>query len=132
MAIEKARGLRRKATEAERLLWKALRGRQFSGYKFRRQHPIEKFIVDFACIEHQLIIEADGGQHAENWADACRTARLEREGWRVVRFWNNDIIANTEGVMAVILSNLSNRNTLTLPSAERLGPSLSRKTGEGK
>jgi very-short-patch-repair endonuclease len=86
MANEKAREFRRKATDAERILWKALRGRQFSGYKFRRQHPLGKFVVDFACIEHHLVIEADGGQHADNEADVTRTVWLEEQGWRVIRF----------------------------------------------
>jgi very-short-patch-repair endonuclease len=101
-----ATALRRNTTDAERRLWAALRSRRLAGYKFRRQHPIGRFIVDFACTKHGLIIEADGGQHDESMADAHRTAWLESKGWRVLRFWNNDILVNTEGVVSTILEAL--------------------------
>jgi very-short-patch-repair endonuclease len=104
---ERARELRRDATDAERRLWSALRDRRLRGYRFRRQHPIGDFIVDFACTQHRLIVEADGGQHADNEADRRRTAWLESEGWRVLRFWNNAALANTEGVILAILRELS-------------------------
>src|SRR5712692_3385597 len=103
MPIDRARDLRRDATDAERRLWSALRDRRLRGYRFRRQHPIGDYIVDFACTERGLIVEADGGQHADNEADRRRTALLESEGWRVLRFWNNDILANTEGVIEAVL-----------------------------
>lgn len=90
-------------TDAERRLWAVLRGRRLQGYKFRRQHPFGPFILDFACIEHRLVIEADGGQHAECEDDQQRTAWLESRGWRVIRFWNNDILGNPEGVADTIL-----------------------------
>ncbi len=90
-------------TDAERRLWSVLRSRRLLGYKFRRQRPIGPFIVDFACIEHRLVVEADGGQHLESNYDARRTAWLEARGWRVMRFWNNDILANTEGVQEAVL-----------------------------
>ncbi len=90
-------------TDAERRLWAALRARRLRHLKFRRQHPLGPFIVDFACIEHSLVIEADGGQHVDSEADARRTAWLESRGWRVMRFWNNDILANPEGVQEAIL-----------------------------
>ncbi|HEV8680768.1 MAG TPA: DUF559 domain-containing protein [Stellaceae bacterium] len=109
MPNERARELRRDATDAERRLWSALRDRRLQGCRFRRQHPIGDFIVDFACTQHQLIVEADGGQHADNEADRHRTAWLESEGWRVLRFWNNDALANTEGVVETILRELSVR-----------------------
>jgi very-short-patch-repair endonuclease len=83
-----------------------LRDRRLRGYRFRRQHPIGDYIVDFACTRHLLIVEADGGQHAEDQNDRRRTAWLEGEGWRVRRFWNNDILANTEGVVLAILREL--------------------------
>jgi very-short-patch-repair endonuclease len=102
----RARELRRNATDAERHLWFALRDRRLAAYKFRRQRPIGPFIVDFACIEHRLVIEADGGQHADNPADDARTAWLMSQGWRVLRFWNNDILVNTEGVLLSILEAL--------------------------
>jgi len=98
----KARTLRRNSTDAERKLWAALRSWQFSGYKFRRQHPIEQYIVDFACTKYHLIVEADGGQHAENKRDILRTKQLEEQGWKVLRFWNTDILKNTEGVLMAI------------------------------
>ena len=90
-------------TDAERRLWSVLRDRRLYGYKFRRQHPVGPFVLDFACIEHRLAVEADGGQHADNAADQRRTAWLDREGWRVLRFWNNDILDNPTGVADSIL-----------------------------
>jgi very-short-patch-repair endonuclease len=105
--IERARDLRQESTEAERRLWSALRDRRLRGYRFRRQHPVSDYIVDFACTRCRLIVEADGGQHANSIADERRTARLEAEGWRVLRFWNNDVLANTEGVVLTILAKLS-------------------------
>ncbi len=108
MPNHKARTLRKNSTDAERKLWQIIRGRQFAGYKFRRQHPIGRFIVDFACIERRLIIEADGGQHANSVSDVLRTAWLEKQGWRVIRFWNNDILANTDGIQIMILEILQN------------------------
>src|SRR5207302_6077655 len=90
---DRARELRRDATDAERRLWSALRDRRLRGYRFRRQHPIGNYIVDFACTRHCVIVEADGGQHADSEADRDRTAWLESQGWQVLRFWNNDILA---------------------------------------
>jgi very-short-patch-repair endonuclease len=102
-----ARTLRQTATDAERRLWATLRSRQLAGFKFRRQHPIGPYIVDFVCTRHGLFIEADGGQHADDGADARRTRWLESQGWRVLRFWNNDIMTNIDSVLATILSALS-------------------------
>src|SRR5690348_5570022 len=98
-----ARRLRRQATDAERRLWHHLRNRQLGGFKFRRQETIGRCIADFACAECRLIVEADGGQHGRK-ADVERTAYLDRLGWDVLRFWNNDILQNTDGVLAVILA----------------------------
>ncbi len=84
-------------------MWSALRDRRLSKYKFRRQHPIGNFVVDFACTEYALVIEIDGGQHAENAADSHRAAWLKQHGWQVVRFWNNDVLQNTSGVIETIL-----------------------------
>ncbi|HVK54529.1 MAG TPA: endonuclease domain-containing protein [Burkholderiales bacterium] len=95
-----ARRLRRNMTDVERLLWRQLRAHRFSDYKFRRQHQIGSFIVDFACMDAKLIIELDGGQHAEqSKKDEVRDAWLLSQGYRVLRFWNNDVIQNLEGVL---------------------------------
>jgi very-short-patch-repair endonuclease len=104
MANNNARYLRAHQTNAETALWRLLRDRRFEGHKFRRQHPIGPFIADFACIELRLVLEVDGGQHVEFEHDARRTAWLESRGWRVVRFWNNDVRQNSGGVVEVILS----------------------------
>jgi very-short-patch-repair endonuclease len=106
MAKQSARRLRQSMTDAERRLWLAIRDRRLAGYKFRRQHPIGGYVVDFACTKHHLVVEADGGQHADNEKDVGRTAKIEALGWRVIRFWNNDILANTEGVILTILREL--------------------------
>jgi phosphoribosylanthranilate isomerase/very-short-patch-repair endonuclease len=103
--IENARDLRKNGTDAEALIWYFLRNRQIAGYKFRRQYPIEPYIADFACLESKLIIELDGSQHNEDAAikkDAARTAYLESKGFKVIRFWNNDIFQNTESVLDAI------------------------------
>ena len=106
MADTRARQLRRTQTDAERRLWSALRDRRLQDYKFRRQHPLGPFILDFACIEHRLVVEADGGQHTDNERDEERTAWPANQGWRVLRFWNNDILANPDVVAAAILKAL--------------------------
>jgi very-short-patch-repair endonuclease len=103
MPNERARRLRQSSTDAERRMWSTLRDRRLIKYKFRRQHPIGQYIVDFACTEHRVAIELDGGQHADNAADARRTAWLEGQGWTVTRFWSNDVLSNTNGVVETIL-----------------------------
>jgi primosomal protein N' (replication factor Y) len=120
---QRRRALRQNATDAERRLWALLRSRRLSGYKFRRQHSIGRYVVDFACTKRLLVIEVDGGQHSESGADASRTRYLESHGWRVVRFWNNDVLGNSEGVLVRILKALADERTLT--------PTLSRGAGEG-
>ncbi|RPF70225.1 endonuclease domain-containing protein [Aurantiacibacter spongiae] len=97
-----ARNLRKDPTDAERRLWSHIRGSQLCGAKFTRQHQIGDFIVDFACRSLRFAIELDGGQHAESITDAGRTEIIEAHGYRVIRFWNNDVLANTEGVLQVI------------------------------
>ena len=99
--------LRKNLTDAERKLWQHLRGEQL-GAKFRRQHPFQGYILDFVCLEHRLIIEVDGSQHADAIAqDAARTEVLERAGFRVLRFWNNEVLAQTEAVLACITTALN-------------------------
>ena len=89
-------------TLAERRLWSMLRDRRMPVAKFRRQHVIAPYIVDFACLERSLIIEADGGQHADSKSDQQRDDYLRRRGFCVLRFWNNDVLGNVEGVMETI------------------------------
>ena len=94
-------------TEAEKLLWQKLRLRQTEGYRFRRQAPIGRFIADFVCHAARLIVEIDGGQHdLSSEQETSRTRFLESEGYRVLRFWNNEVLDNTEGVLWVITENL--------------------------
>ena len=95
-------------TDAERLLWQALRSKQLNGHRFRRQHPIGQYIADFACIEQKIIVELDGGQHQEQLAyDERRTDFLRLHGWQVLRFWNNDVMNNLDGVLSTIAASLT-------------------------
>ena len=99
----RTRQLRKTPTDAEQVLWSILRRRQVSGYRFRRQAPIGQYIVDFACFENKLVIEVDGGQHVESASyDAMRTAWLKQEGFRVMRFWNNQVLQETDAVREAI------------------------------
>jgi very-short-patch-repair endonuclease len=103
-----ARELRRGSTEAERCLWLHLRAGRLEGAKFRRQHPIGRYVVDFVCLRSRLVIEVDGSQHIESaGADAERTRALEEQGYRVLRFWNNDVLLQTEGVLQRIVEALT-------------------------
>jgi very-short-patch-repair endonuclease len=120
-----ARRLRRHQTDAERILWFRLRGRRLAGWKFKRQVPIDRFIVDFICADAKLIVELDGGQHADRTRqDEERTRTLEAMGYLVLRFWNNDVMRNLEGVLEEILNTLSQRSPepphpTPLPCGER-------------
>lgn len=108
---DKARKLRKRSTEAEKRLWLKLSRRQLEGYKFRRQQPIGKYIVDFVNYEKKIIIELDGGQHAiEKMKDRKRDNWLEQKGFRVLRFWDNQVFENVEGVLEAV------RNRLLSPS----------------
>ncbi len=100
-----ARKLRGNSTDAEKLLWSRIRSRQL-GVKFVRQFPIGPHVVDFACRSAHLVIELDGGQHSEE-VDAPRTATIETHGYRVIRFWNNEVIEQLEGVLAAIALELA-------------------------
>jgi very-short-patch-repair endonuclease len=119
-----ARRLRRDATDVERLLWRALRER-CPQWKFRRQHPIGKRIADFACPARKLVIELDGGQHSvQEDADALRSVELAQHGYRVVRFWNTDVVENIDGVLETILRELetsSPPHPLSAPRGRRGG-----------
>jgi very-short-patch-repair endonuclease len=118
-----ARRLRRNQTDAERVLWFRLRDRRLNGLKFKRQVPIDKYVVDFCRAEAHLIVELDGGQHATR-DETNRTAVLEATGYFVLRFWNNDVLQNTEGVLEEILNTIARRpqeppHPVPLPSGER-------------
>ena len=102
----RAKEMRSQPTEAEHRLWQLLRAHRFSGYKFKQQVPLDYYIVDFICFAQRLIVEVDGGQHAESEHDARREAYLQAQEFRVLRFWNNDIFENEEGVGELILSAL--------------------------
>ncbi|HEV8392443.1 MAG TPA: DUF559 domain-containing protein [Dongiaceae bacterium] len=103
MADEHARSLRKNMTDAERSLWRYLRLRQLDGHKFRRQVRIGPYIADFACLNQLIVIEVDGGQHADARAyDARRDDYMRGQGFRVLRFWNNDVLSNVEGVWEAI------------------------------
>ena len=101
-----ARKLRRTSTDAEIRLWYYLRGGRLEGTKFIRQFPIGPYVADFACRDARLAIELDGSQHNEV-LDAPRTRVIEAFGYRIIRFWNNDVLANTEGVIEAILQELA-------------------------
>jgi very-short-patch-repair endonuclease len=106
MASPIARHLRGNQTEAEIRLWSRLRRKQLEGFRFRRQHPMGPYVADFFCPDAKLIVEVDGSQHADSTTDPVRTRWLEERGYRVIRFWNNDVLGNTEGVLASILDAL--------------------------
>src|SRR3990167_9076020 len=112
--------LRTNQTDAESRLWYHLRDRRFQGWKFRRQHILQGYIVDFVCLERKLVIELDGGQHAEQEAyDTRRTRVLEKDGFKVIRFWNNEVLTNTEGVLEMILNTPHPPFGRPLPQGER-------------
>ncbi|HZW24182.1 MAG TPA: endonuclease domain-containing protein [Gallionella sp.] len=96
------RALRRNMTDAEKLLWQKLRGCQINHCKFRRQHPFDNFILDFVCLEAKLVIEIDGGQHNESSKDAVRDQALTKAGFRVMRFWNNQVMTELDAVVQAI------------------------------
>jgi very-short-patch-repair endonuclease len=104
-----SRNLRKNQTDAENKLWRHLRGKQLEGLRFRRQHPIGRYIVDFVCLEKRLVLEIDGGQHGEEKGqikDKERDQCLRSEGYQVLRFWNNEVLTNLEGVMDMIRANV--------------------------
>jgi len=116
---ERARSLRKRLTDAERLLWSRLRNHQLAGYKIRRQQVMGVYIVDFVCLEPKLIIELDGGQHATQIEyDAKRSSYLNSLGFKVLRFWNNDVLSNLESVLESIQLQLI---ASPLPSGEGQG-----------
>jgi very-short-patch-repair endonuclease len=119
MSLAQAKKLRANMTDAERRLWYWLRAHRFDGFKFKRQVPIDPYVVDFACLGRKLVVEVDGGQHADNSNDVVRDNDLKGEGFRILRFWNNDVLQNTRGVLETIYSALGTPS----PGALRAPPS---------
>jgi very-short-patch-repair endonuclease len=102
-----ARALRKNMTDAERVLWQRVRNRQLGGFKFRRQKPIGSYIADFVCVEKKIIIEVDGGQHSlRQEYDTDRSDYLRKKGFRVLRFWNHDVLKEKDAVLNKILKSL--------------------------
>ena len=104
ITVPLARKLRLTPTDAEIRLWSRLRRNQLGGFRLRRRHPLGPYVVDFFCAEARLIVEVDGGQHVDD--GEARTRWLKARGYRVIRFWNNDVLANTDGVLRMILDAL--------------------------
>jgi very-short-patch-repair endonuclease len=96
------RDLRSHMTDAENRLWQRLRSRQIAGFKFRRQHPFLNFVLDFVCLEMRLVVEVDGGHHQDSQQDRVRDQRLHEAGFRVLRFWNNQVLQETDAVVDAI------------------------------
>ena len=104
-----ARAMRNDSTKAENMLWQQLRNRQMDGHKFRRQVPLDGYILDFLCMESRLIIEVDGGQHAENRRDAVRDAHFRSQGFRILRYWNEEIETGLDFVCNSVMAVLKDR-----------------------
>ena len=120
MATSFARKLRRKQTDAEKVLWYSLRNRQVNNCKFRRQHQIGSYIVDFCCVERNLVVELDGGQHLiREKKDNLRTHFLNKIGFRVLRFWDHEVLKQKEIVLEAIRMSLGNPHPSPLPKRER-------------
>jgi very-short-patch-repair endonuclease len=118
-------------TVAERRLWSALRAHRLNGLSFRRQTLFGRFIVDFVCQERRLIIEVDGGQHAENARDAERDRWLESKGYRILRFWNSDVLRNRNGVLETIVAAAAEPTPLPNPHPQGgRGPTAPSRTAE--
>ena len=115
--VETARTLRKNSTEAEKLLWSRIRNGALENYKFRRQHPIAPYIADFFCVQRKLIVEVDGGQHTPE-ADKDRSLFLEKAGFKILRFWNNEVLENIDGVLLKILEVLKTPHSNPLPEGE--------------
>ncbi|QND54271.1 endonuclease domain-containing protein [Phyllobacterium sp. 628] len=98
-----AREMRKEATLAENMLWQAIRNKRLNGLKFRRQVPFDRYIIDFICFEARLIIELDGAQHSGSQSDLKRDAHFETKGFKTLRFWNNEILNNLDGICSHIL-----------------------------
>ena len=118
--LEHVHALRQSGTDAEQQLWQQLRAGRLNGFKFRRQHPIPPYIVDFVCLKAKVIIELDGSQHDDE-RDAAKTRFLEAKGFEVMRFWDNDVLRETDAVLESILSAVGNRTLTPTPLPEGEG-----------
>ncbi len=129
MSREFAKSLRANMTDAERRLWYLLRAHRLQGIKFKRQVPIGRYVADFACMARKLLVEVDGGQHAESDSDVERTKWLEHQWFRILRFWNNEVLNETDAVLEIILASV----TAASPSPGAPGGAPpSPRWGEGK
>ena len=132
VTLKRAQNLRREMTDTERILWAQLRGGRIEGYKFRRQQPIGPYIVDFVCQGARLVVEVDGSQHADSEHDARRDAFLDAKGYRVLRFWNNDVSSNMSGVIDTISLALDPSPTSTRPLRSQVCVSSPSRGEEGE
>ena len=129
LLLKRAKAMRHEPTPAEKALWHLLRDRRLEQHKFRRQVRIDPYIADFVCLERRLVIEVDGSQHAESDRDARRDAFLTRQGFSVLRFWNNDVLNNPAGVFDAIFAALTTPHPPT--ASPRAPPSPARGEGLG-
>jgi very-short-patch-repair endonuclease len=130
-ALGRAREMRKHPTDAERRLWTLLRNHHLAGSKWKRQQTIGRYIVDFVCFEARLIVEADGAQHIDSGYDAARDTSLRTQGFRLLRFYNNDILAETQSVAAAILAALAAPAGASSPDERFPSPPPSPARGEG-
>jgi len=122
--IPLAKNLRKRTTDTEQLLWQHLRAKRFAGLKFRRQEPIGTYIVDFVCFEQKVIVELDGGQHAlraKMQNDSRRDQWFESQGYKVLRFWDNEVFTNVQGVLEVIWKHCLDHTLPSIPSHQGRG-----------
>ncbi len=122
MKRAQAKRLRTCMTDAEMRLWYRLRAHRFFGLKFKRQAPIGAYVVDFICFDHKLIVEVDGGQHADDAVDRSRDKWLRQEGYRVIRFWNDDVLRRTEVVLGEISNAIMETENTPLPARSARHP----------
>ena len=126
----RAKSLRREMTDVEKILWYHLRNRRLGGFKFRRQYPMGSYVVDFICVECKLIVELDGGQHAEQTIyDSKRTAWIEKQGYKVIRFWNNEVTRQKDAVLERIARELHEREDIACGKSPHPNPLPKRERG---
>lgn len=131
MGLHRAKSLRKSMTDAEQRLWYFLRAHRLRSFKFRRQVPLGIYVVDFVCFDRRLIIEVDGGQHESSPTDARRDRWLADQGFRILRFWNNEVLGNTEAVLTRIVETLHAPSDFPSPGTPLRGAPPSPARGEG-